>query len=50
MKKRTFFILVGCILIWVLALALGLGLGLGLGLKKDNSYVGSRIAFIMQNF
>lgn len=38
MKKRTFFILLGCVLIWVLALALGLGLGLGLGLKKDNSY------------
>jgi hypothetical protein len=40
MKKRTFFILVGCGLIWILALSLGLGLGLGLGLKKsDNSYV-----------
>jgi hypothetical protein len=40
MRKRTFFILVGCVLIWILALALGLGLGLGLGLKKsDNSYV-----------
>lgn len=40
MKKRSFFILLGCIVIWVLALALGLGLGLGLGLKKNNnSYV-----------
>jgi hypothetical protein len=40
MKKRTFFILFGCVLIWILALALGLGLGLGLGLKKnDDSYV-----------
>ena len=40
-KKRTFYILVGCVLIWIMALALGLGLGLGLGLKKDkdnNSY------------
>jgi hypothetical protein len=36
-KKRTFYILVGCVLIWVLALALGLGLGLGLGLKKKSS-------------
>lgn len=40
MKRRTFLILIGCVLIWVLALALGLGLGLGLGLKKkNNSYV-----------
>jgi hypothetical protein len=40
MKKRSFFILLGCVVIWVLALALGLGLGLGLGLKKNNdSYV-----------
>ncbi|KAH8732188.1 hypothetical protein GQ44DRAFT_766340 [Phaeosphaeriaceae sp. PMI808] len=36
-KKRNFFILLGCVLIWVLALALGLGLGLGLGLKKKNN-------------
>lgn len=35
MKKRSFFILVGCVLIWLFALALGLGLGLGLGLKKN---------------
>jgi hypothetical protein len=46
MKKRTFFILVGCGLIWILALALGLGLGLGLGLKKsDNSYVCELLEF-----
>jgi hypothetical protein len=44
MKKRTYFIMVGCILIWVLALALGLGLGLGLGLKKSNSYVHKALA------
>jgi hypothetical protein len=37
MKKRSFIILLGCVVIWVLALALGLGLGLGLGLKKNNS-------------
>ncbi|KAF1948069.1 hypothetical protein EJ02DRAFT_461571 [Clathrospora elynae] len=37
MKKRTFFILIGCVVIWILALALGLGLGLGLGLKKKSS-------------
>ncbi|KAF2852411.1 hypothetical protein T440DRAFT_497919 [Plenodomus tracheiphilus IPT5] len=37
MKKRKFFVLVGCVLIWVVALALGLGLGLGLGLKNDSS-------------
>jgi hypothetical protein len=39
MKKRTFFIVIGCIVIWVIALALGLGLGLGLGLRKKSSYV-----------
>jgi hypothetical protein len=39
MKKRTFFIIVGCVVIWVLALALGLGLGLGLGLRKNSSCV-----------
>jgi hypothetical protein len=44
MKKRTFFILLGCVLIWILALALGLGLGLGLGLKKNNSYVGTLLS------
>lgn len=37
MKKRTFFILLGCVVIWIIALALGLGLGLGLGLKKKKS-------------
>ncbi|OAK97926.1 hypothetical protein IQ06DRAFT_296188 [Phaeosphaeriaceae sp. SRC1lsM3a] len=37
MKRRTFLILLGCVLIWVLALALGLGLGLGLGLKKNKN-------------
>lgn len=41
LRKRTFFILVGCVLIWILALALGLGLGLGLGLKKNNSSDGA---------
>jgi hypothetical protein len=35
MKKRSFFILITCIGIFIVALALGLGLGLGLGLKKD---------------
>lgn len=34
MKKRKFFILLSCVLLFVIALALGLGLGLGL---KDNS-------------
>lgn len=39
MKKRTFSILFGCGIIWILAIALGLGLGLGLGLhKKNDSY------------
>lgn len=37
MKKRKFFILVACVLIWVIALAMGLGLGLGLGLKGSSS-------------
>lgn len=36
MKKRTFLILVGCIMIAILGVALGLGLGLGL---SDDSYV-----------
>lgn len=35
MKKRSFYMLLGCGLLWFLALALGLGLGLGLGLKKN---------------
>jgi hypothetical protein len=39
MKKRSFFILIACIVIGIIAIALGLGLGLGLGLKKNNSYV-----------
>ena len=47
MKKRTFYILLGCVLIWVLALALGLGLGLGLGLKKSNNvYVWRAFAIV----
>jgi hypothetical protein len=49
MKKRTYFIMVGCILIWVLALALGLGLGLGLGLKKSNSDGNSTDPFCREN-
>jgi hypothetical protein len=39
LKKRTFMILIGCVVIWILAISLGLGLGLGLGLKKKDSYV-----------
>lgn len=38
MKKRKFYIMIGCILIWLIALGVGLGVGLGLGLKKE-SYV-----------
>ncbi|KAF2133634.1 hypothetical protein P153DRAFT_282218 [Dothidotthia symphoricarpi CBS 119687] len=34
MKKRTFFILLICVLIWLVALGVGLGVGLSLGLKK----------------
>jgi hypothetical protein len=37
MKRRTWFILVGCGLFWILALALGLGLGLGLGLHRSKT-------------
>lgn len=48
MKRRTFFIVIGCVVIWIIALALGLGLGLGLGLKKNNSYVGANSTTIWQ--
>jgi hypothetical protein len=37
MKRRTWLILFGCGLFWILALALGLGLGLGLGLHKSKN-------------
>jgi len=44
MKKRGFYILLGCGLVWFLALALGLGLGLGLGLKKNTDSYASTYA------
>ncbi|UPX14119.1 uncharacterized protein EKO05_0004610 [Ascochyta rabiei] len=34
MKKRTFCLLMGCVVFWLIALAVGLGAGLGIGLKK----------------
>lgn len=34
MKKRTFWMLMGCVLFWLIALAVGLGVGLSIGLKK----------------
>lgn len=34
LKKRTFWMLMGCVIFWLIALAVGLGAGLGIGLKK----------------
>ena len=36
MKKRTFWMLMGCFVFWLIALAVGLGAGLGIGLSKKN--------------
>lgn len=36
LKKRTFWMLMGCVIFWLIALAVGLGAGLGIGLSKKN--------------
>lgn len=37
MKKRSFCVLIGCVIFWLVALAVGLGAGLGIGLSKSKS-------------
>ncbi|KAF1933027.1 uncharacterized protein M421DRAFT_53755 [Didymella exigua CBS 183.55] len=37
LKKRTFWMLTGCVVFWLMALAVGLGAGLGIGLSKKNN-------------
>jgi hypothetical protein len=37
LKKRTFWMLMGCVIFWLIALAVGLGAGLGIGLSKKNA-------------
>ncbi|KAL1594108.1 hypothetical protein SLS59_008942 [Nothophoma quercina] len=37
LKKRTFWMLMGCVVFWLIALAVGLGAGLGIGLSKKNA-------------
>ncbi|KAI8937058.1 hypothetical protein NX059_006277 [Plenodomus lindquistii] len=49
LKKRKFFVLMICVLFWIVALALGLGLGLGLGLKDDSSNDGPTNASCKSN-
>lgn len=36
LKKRTFWMLMGCVIFWLIALAVGLGAGLGIGLSKKH--------------
>lgn len=36
LKKRTFWMLIGCVIFWLIALAAGLGAGLGIGLSKKS--------------